>query len=148
MIYITQILFFLYAYWNGKEEAAWSWPYRNISFSEYDKENNLEQAHDSGAARVVMALTIGSLPYVFIETGLVDKILWFIISFLIHGICYWLVFDPVIAKHIGKNWDYIGDTADTDNFLIKHLGKNAGQIKAIVCAGIIIAFNIATFIWN
>lgn len=146
MIYLTQILFALYAYFNAKEEAAWSWPYRNISFSNYDKERELDAAHDSGGARVVMAMIIGSTPYLYLETGLFDKTLWFIISMFISGISYWLVFDPVIAKNIGKNWDYIGDTADADNFLIKHLGKNAGQIKAILCAAIILTFNILYFI--
>lgn len=148
MIYLTQILFCLYAYFNAREEAAWSWPYRNISFSNYDKERELDTAHDSGGARVVMAMFIGSVPYLFIEDGIGGKLLWFILSMFISGICYWLVFDPVIAKNIGKNWDYIGDTSDTDNFLVKHLGKNAGEIKAIICAAIILIFNVLTFIWN
>jgi hypothetical protein len=146
LIFITQILFCLYAYYNAREEAAWSWPYRNLTFSEYEKETNLDEAHDSGGARVVMALLIAAVPFVFLEQGLINQIIWPLISIIIHGLCYWLVFDPVIAKHIGKNWDYIGSTADTDNFLIKHLGKNAGEIKAIVCAGIIILFNVFTFI--
>jgi len=108
----------------------------------------LEEAHDSGSARVVMAMLLASIPYLFTESGLVDKLLWFIISLFITGICYWLVFDPVFSKSIGKNWDYIGETSDTDNFLIKHLGKNAGEIKAIVCAGIIVLFNVINiFIW-
>jgi len=138
----------LYAYFNAKEEAAWSWPYRNITFSEYDKERELEQAHDSGASRVVIAMLLASVPYLFTEHALVDKLLWFIASLFMTAICYWLVFDPVYSKSIGKNWDYIGDISDTDNFLIKHFGKNAGEIKAVACAAIIVVFNVINLIWN
>jgi hypothetical protein len=57
----------------------------------------------------------------------------------------WLVFDIALNLLLKKTWDYIGDTAQIDKFLNKLFPSgDAGEVKAIVVATVIIALNILT----
>jgi len=143
VIYLVQILFIVYACFSATEEAAWSWGYRNIMMPSDQRDRQQDKAHDFGASAVGVVIVMASMPFLwFLFPNVGDMILYFVSSALLSVLWYWLLFDIVYAKSIGKNWDYIGETASTDNRLVEWFGKNAGEIKAVACVVLILIINI------
>jgi hypothetical protein len=146
MFILIQILFAAYAFISAIEEAAWSWGYRNYLMDSFRKKEQLDIAHKSGAVAVgVIMVTIAIVYTTTITSSLPIKMFVFIISFASTGFWYWLVFDIKYAMQIGQRWDYIGETADTDNWLIKKFGSKAGKVKAAICVSAIVLLNIIFF---
>jgi hypothetical protein len=131
MIFLVIIGWALYAWFDAKEEAAWSWPFRNFDWQTFEsmKGSKGKQAHRYGAAGVFIMLVLTAYVFFLAE----DK--WEAIpaAFLLCGLTYWLVFDIAYALTIGQKWFYLGSTASTDRIV-----KN-GKVKAYACALIIAA---------
>lgn len=131
-----QMIFLLFAVSSAYEEAAFTFPFREIDFK--DKERQLKIAHRSGAMGMICLGLGAGVIQAFSFPGL-----W--IGFLT-GIaclfCYWLVFDIVYAIRIGQKWSYLGSTAGTDQWLTKLLGRNAGAKKGLFCLIVLIAINL------
>jgi len=146
MFILIQILFAVYAFFSAIEEAAWSWGYRNYLMDSFKKKEQLDVAHKSGAVAVGVIMAAISIYYSHkINDSLSIQLFVFIVSFAITGFWYWLVFDIKYALQIGQVWDYIGETADIDNWLIKKFGSKAGKVKAAACVSVIALLNIIFF---
>lgn len=140
MFYIAQLTSILVAVYLARNNAT-----AVNHFSDHGFPENLAQFHSSNL-RLKLCLCAGlSLMIVFNHDAyffnyLIDAL----IAGLTNAAWIWLVFDPVLNKtrKRGFNWDYLGDDNGTDRFLKKRLGKNAGQIKAIICLVVIVGLNI------
>lgn len=62
------------------------------------------------------------------------------------AVAFWifLLFDPVLnkARKRGFSWDYLSQNDGTGRWLLKRLGKRAGQIKTLGCIIILTLTNI------
>lgn len=58
---------------------------------------------------------------------------------------YWLLFDPVLNRGTGKNWDYIRTSKGLDGWLTAKFGKRAGEYKAIAMIISIVLINVLKF---
>lgn len=133
------VMWFAIAGYQAQEEVAFTWPFRNLGDDNFPpdvKARMSKIAHRQGAASViVMALSL-SLLYGSLIAWLFQNWLFFFagiaISFTAGLTMYWLVFDIRYARGIGQPWDYLGDTAATDNWL-RSLGPRAGRNKAYLC---------------
>jgi hypothetical protein len=119
----AQIAVILIAVFDAKADAAWSWPFRNVSDTYFqNKKTQSDKAHKFGAAAIFfMAVLVG------IENWMAGILFLF---------WYWLVADAVYATSIGQKWYYLGQTSKLDKLV-----KN-GKRKALICAIIIITLNI------
>jgi hypothetical protein len=135
-----QVITLLFAAFSAIEEAAFTFPFRTISDEAFPwptKAKKLKVAHRSGW------LGVGSIMFCFGWIhGLAET--WKA-GLLCFGVClliYWLVFDILFSLAIRQKWHYLGSTAGTDKGLMKVLGKNAGQLKALFCLVAIITINL------
>jgi hypothetical protein len=141
MFYVIQLLWVGAAYYNAKEEFAWSFPFREIYFRESEKQS--EKAHRYGAAFITFMILCCSIGVAeTYSTSLNGKLKAGAIAFYTIGGIYWLLFDIFFAKLLKKDWWYLGTSANTDNFIQKYYGKDAGKIKAGFLILSIIALNI------
>ena len=135
---IFQIGILLFAISSGVEEAAFTYPFREITFDLQTKFKKLKQAHRAGAVGVAMILIVVSLA----ELEMTGRVVPGILAGAACGLVYWLAFDISYSLCIGKGPFYIGATAATDGFLKRILGKQAGFIKAVFCLVAIITINL------
>lgn len=140
MFFLTQIGWILFSIIAGPEEAAWSWPFRNLNeidqFKKEDKDKQSLLAHRFGWFSVVVIGIIVSLLITKIELGGID-IGYSSIFVILLAFEYSVAFDGSYGVAIGKNIFYIGNTAKTDNAI-----GNAGKAKFIICIAAIIILNI------
>jgi hypothetical protein len=130
MIIVVIIGWMLFAWFDAKEEAAWTYPFRSFDWMAFEPEKMKQnrKAHNNGAAAILVMLILTS--GLFALAGGVWY--WFLVAFAVSGLSYWLVFDIAYALAIGQKWYYLGSTASTDKLV-----KN-GKVKAFICAGLIV----------
>ena len=138
--YVLQILTIWIAWRNAVEEAAWSLPFRHISFD--GKSELLNVAHSSGfQGSVGWAIGFAVSCSVFTGYTLWLKLCLVLLSGCVFGTWYWAAFDTLYAHYIGEKWYYLGQSADTDNWLIKHFGANGGRKKFTYCIIVLVILN-------
>jgi hypothetical protein len=146
--FICQIVLALFAYCDAREEVYWSYPYRKVKWD--GKEMHSRGAHHWGAFGFgILLIWPAVLSLVeFKPTATFTILKWLqsagmVLFYTVAcGLAYWSVFDPTYAKRIGKDWWYLGSSADTDNWLVRQLGPNAGKVKLIVSVLIVALMNI------
>ena len=68
---------------------------------------------------------------------------WCIVSGVLCGLWYSLLFDPWLNKQIpGRNWNYLGNDPGIDRFLKRIFGKHAGEYKFVICGLLIVLINL------
>lgn len=140
---LFQICISLFAFASAFEEAAFTWPFRELIFNFDVKMKQLKIAHRAGAIGVaILFASMGIVLGHHYQADLEMRFLVAIIATFSYAINYWLVFDIAYAKLIGKDWFYIGETADEDNWLRRILGRYAGEWKAVICVALIIGLNL------
>ncbi len=138
---VFQIAFALFAFASGFEEEAFTFPFREIFFDPETKFRKLKTAHRAGAVGVFFMLAMAGYAEAMLYPGEM-KLLAGIMLFVVCGLWYWFVFDPVYATRIGQDLFYLGGTAGTDGWLKKVLGRKPGLKKALFCVVLIIAINL------
>jgi multisubunit Na+/H+ antiporter MnhB subunit len=133
----------LFAVASAIEEAAFTFPFREIYFDPETKFSKLKNAHIAGAVGVGMILlAIAFAEGFFYEGPIEKKILAGFLCAVACGLVYTFTFDPVYAKQIGQHWFYLGETAQSDNNWKKLFGRFAGEFKAVICLAVIIGINL------
>ena len=144
MLLITILLWWFFAKKSAIEEAAFTWPFRNIEEGQFmGNLNKLTKTFHKEGALYVIAHSIGYASLIGFATSLkgFSDIMSLSIAVITAVICllvYWLFFDPYYSKAISQPWYYLGDTAKTDSWLIKTFGNIAGRLKAGFCVVMII----------
>lgn len=136
----------LFAVASAFEEAAFTFPFRELGNDQFPFETKFKQlriAHRAGAFGVGMILLAVAFAEGFFYEGPIEKkILAGFLCAVACGLVYTFTFDPVYAKRIGQHWFYLGGTAQTDNNWKKLFGIFAGELKAIICLAVIIGINL------
>lgn len=150
---LIQFCWIIKAWFNAGEEAAFTWPFRMFGeangFAEKDKKQQLNIAHDSGAADVAAMLVLTGGLYAMLHAGASG---WMLLKHgaiggVISGCWYMLLFNTRYALKIGKGLFYLGEYADSDNWLRKVFKKNAGVITYLILALGIAGLNWLSGVW-
>lgn len=145
-LFVTfQIGLFLFAIASAIEEAAFTYPFRELGDNDFNFQTKfqlLRVAHRAGFVGVgLIVLAVGFSEAFFYDGPADKKILAGFLCAVVSGLVYGLTFDPVYAKRIGQNWFYLGDTAEQDEFWQRKLGSHAGEKKAFIYLALIIGIN-------
>lgn len=122
------------AYCSSKEEF-----YATYAYRKYVPPGSTESKkfHSWGAA-TIGTMFLGLLVLGSYIIGLFPAL----ISSVLALAWYWILFDALYARLIGKPWYYLGDEADMDIWLKESLGENAGKIKTYIVLGTILIGNL------
>lgn len=140
ILYLVQFGWLLFSILAGPEEAAWSYPFRNLNFDQFDKDTRAKEskaAHRFGWWSVAIIGVLLSATTTLAELSKFN-ILYAAILAVIFMCEYSIAFDGSFGQSIGKGIFFIGSTAETDN----RLGSTKGKLKFFICLGIIIALNV------
>jgi hypothetical protein len=140
MIYLLQILCFLFAVVSGYHDAP-----ACDNFSD-NGSSNKQQAVFHGnnwKMKTIVVLLSVCIPIYFR--------LWTVgvILAVINGSIIWLVFDIALnLKRSGRSWNYLSESNGVDRWLLNHFGKNGGEVKAVACSVLIAVLNVTLFHLN
>lgn len=147
----TQILAIWLAWNDALTDAAWSWPFRNVSEMYFQNKLPLSStAHRHGAFSVVGVFIFAAICEMRLEAVCGDfKSLSFFLHLVAYGstiaaglLWYWLLFDLWYNKEIRQKWFYEGQSALTDRLLNKRLSK----LKPFFCVILLIAINVFHYV--
>lgn len=135
LVYISTLLTAAFAYFFGVHDA----PACN-AFAKNPTEDKEKTFHHAGLD-MRLVFVIGMNFAVAVQAG----ILIALISTVIDTAIVWAVFTVVLnisRKLPNVPWDYIGDVADTDLWLVQKFGANAGKIQIGACAAVVVIFHV------
>jgi hypothetical protein len=135
---LSQLAMLLFAAFSAIEEAAFTFPFREVTFDEKTKFKKLGEAHSAGALGVIAILAMIFFTQRIISQSFIQGLL----AALSCGLIYWLVFDILYSFKIKKGLFYVGDTAWLDKTLKRIFGHKAGFFKALFCLVAIITINL------
>jgi hypothetical protein len=127
----AQVLYFLYAFFIGNKEC------------EYILERKKYAPHDSPYDDPFH--TFGYLAAGVVVAACVlfqSSIAGYILSAPLGVLIIWIVYDVVVGAGAFDNKYYLGTTANTDKWLLKHFGKDAGKRKVQIGLGVVGLLNL------
>jgi hypothetical protein len=140
IIILLNLAWWLSAYYDSREETAWSFPFRMFDWGENWQGNKAEQsdvAHSAGARSVGTLLVLTAVLFattMYPYSGTIWHVaLYGMFAFISCGLVYWRYFDIGYSKLIGMGRFYLGGTAGLDKWLKKNYGEKAGKKKALFC---------------
>lgn len=131
-LYITQALSILFAYALAKHDGAaielFNSPDPNLQMAKFHRYNNWTKF------AFCLLASLAAFP------DLLNMGFNGLLSFL----WIYLLFDPVLSKSRGKDWDYLGENDADGRRWIKWFGKgNAGERKFFILVVVILVVNAA-----
>jgi len=145
--FLFQFGILVFAIASAVEEAAFTYPFRELSNEQFNFETKFKKsriAHGAGAVGV-LALLVMIAAVQFLQStnpGFWIRALAGITAAFACGLIYWFAFNLIYNQQINQRAFFLGTTAATDIFLQKTLGKKAGLKTALFCLVGIIAINL------